>query len=82
MVSDLCDELDYENFIWLVVVLWFNWVDIKQLMQYLFVMIDLEKSYWVNLNMIGLDGWFQVKDLWIILSEWLVFRKDIVICCL
>jgi topoisomerase-4 subunit A len=47
-------------------------------MQHLFATTDLEKSYRVNLNMIGLDGRPQVKDLKRILTEWLTFRTDTV----
>ena len=78
MVSDLRDESDHENPTRLVVVPRSNRVDTEQLMQHLFATTDLEKSYRVNLNMIGLDGRPQVKDLRAILSEWLVFRKDTV----
>lgn len=82
MVDDLCDELDYENLICLVIVLCFNWVDMEQVMNYLFVIIDLEKSYCINFNMIGFDGCLVVKNLLEIFSEWLVFCCDIVCCCL
>ncbi|VAW98595.1 Topoisomerase IV subunit A, partial [hydrothermal vent metagenome] len=36
------------------------------------------RSYRVNMNIIGLDGRPQVKDLRSLLSEWLVFRTDTV----
>lgn len=78
MVSDLRDESDHENPTRLVITPRSNRVDLAQLMQHLFATTDLEKSYRVNINMIGLDGRPQVKDLKTILSEWLVFRKDIV----
>jgi topoisomerase-4 subunit A len=48
------------------------------MMQHLFATTDLEKSYRVNLNMIGLDGRPQVKNLKQILNEWLRFRSDTV----
>ena len=48
------------------------------MMQHLFATTDLEKSYRVNLNMIGLDGKPQVKNLKQILAEWLRFRQDTV----
>lgn len=47
-------------------------------MNYFFVIIDLEKSYRINFNMIGLDGRSAVKNLLEIFFEWLVFRRDIV----
>ncbi|WJG09995.1 DNA topoisomerase IV subunit A [Aliiglaciecola sp. LCG003] len=79
MVSDLRDESDHENPTRLVITPRSNRVDIEQLMQHLFATTDLEKSYRVNINMIGLDGRPKVKDLRTILTEWLVFRKDTVV---
>ncbi|MFT4937282.1 MAG: topoisomerase-4 subunit A [Paraglaciecola sp.] len=79
MVSDLRDESDHENPTRLLITPRSNRVDVEQLMQHLFATTDLEKSYRVNINMIGLDGRPQVKDLRMILSEWLVFRKDTVV---
>ncbi|UAA38564.1 DNA topoisomerase IV subunit A [Paraneptunicella aestuarii] len=78
MVSDLRDESDHENPTRLVITPRSNRVDTEQLMQHLFATTDLEKSYRVNLNMIGLDGRPQVKGLLTILNEWLAFRKDTV----
>ena len=78
MVSDLRDESDHENPTRLVITPRSNRVDVEQLMQHLFATTDLEKNFRVNLNMIGLDGRPQVKDLRTILTEWLVFRKDTV----
>jgi topoisomerase-4 subunit A len=79
MVSDLRDESDHENPTRLLITPRSNRVDIDQLMQHLFATTDLEKSYRVNINMIGLDGRPQVKDLRMILTEWLTFRKDVVV---
>ncbi|GGD61034.1 DNA topoisomerase IV subunit A [Lacimicrobium alkaliphilum] len=79
MVSDLRDESDHENPTRLVITPRSNRVDIEQLMQHLFATTDLEKNYRANLNMIGLDGRPQVKDLRTILSEWLVFRRETVV---
>jgi len=78
MVEDLRDESDHENPIRLVVVPRSSRVDSAEVMQHLFATTDLEKSYRVNLNMIGLDGRPQVKDLKKILTEWLTFRTDTV----
>lgn len=78
MVSDLRDESDHENPTRLIITPRSNRVDTAQLMQHLFATTDLEKNYRVNLNMIGLDGRPQVKDLRSILSEWLVYRKETV----
>jgi topoisomerase-4 subunit A len=79
MVSDLRDESDHENPTRLLITPRSNRVDIEQLMQHLFATTDLEKSYRVNINMIGLDGRPQVKDLRMILTEWLSFRKSTVV---
>ena len=76
MVVDLRDESDHENPIRIVVVPRSNRVDIEQLMQHLFATTDLEKSYRVNLNMIGLDNRPAVKNLRDILSEWLTYRRE------
>ena len=78
MVVDLRDESDHENPIRLVVVPRSNRVDVEQLMQHLFATTDLEKSYRVNLNMIGLDNKPAVKGLRDILAEWLEFRRETV----
>lgn len=78
MVVDLRDESDHENPTRLVVVPRSNRVDIEQLMQHLFASTDLEKSYRVNINMIGLDNRPAVKNLQVILSEWLEYRRETV----
>ena len=78
MVDDLRDESDHENPTRLVIVPRSNRVDMDQVMNHLFATTDLEKSYRINLNMIGLDGRPAVKNLLEILSEWLVFRRDTV----
>lgn len=78
MVVDLRDESDHENSTRLVIVPKSNRVDIDALMTHLFATTDLEKSYRVNMNVIGLDGLPQVKPLKNFLSEWLRFRIDVV----
>ncbi|BBD80490.1 DNA topoisomerase IV subunit A [Aerosticca soli] len=74
MIEDLRDESDHENPIRLVIVPRSGRIDVDGLMRHLFATTDLEKSFRVNLNMIGLDGRPQVKDLKRILTEWLSFR--------
>ena len=74
MVTDLRDESDHESPVRLVIVPRSNRVDIEQLMAHLFATTDLEKSYRVNLNVLGLDGRPKVKGLKQLLSEWLEFR--------
>lgn len=78
MVADLRDESDHENPVRLVIVPRSNRVDLDVLMNHLFATTDLEKSYRVNLNMLGLNGRPQVKGLSAILNEWLEFRLDTV----
>lgn len=78
LVEDLRDESDHEQPVRLIIVPRSNRVDIEQLMSHLFASTDLEKSYRVNLNMIGLNGRPQVKDLRQILSEWLHYRRQTV----
>ncbi len=78
MVSDLRDESDQDNPVRLVIEPRSNRVDIDMLMQHLFATSDLEKSYRVNLNMIGLDGGPQVFNLKALLQEWLDFRSHTV----
>ncbi|KDM92437.1 DNA topoisomerase IV subunit A [Photobacterium galatheae] len=78
LVEDLRDESDHENPTRIVIVPRSNRVDSEQLMEHLFASTDLEKSFRVNLNMLGLDGRPQVKGLVTILSEWLTFRRETV----
>lgn len=78
MVSDLRDESDHENPTRIVIVPRSNRIDVEQLMAHLFATTDLEKSYRVNLNILGLDQRPRVKNLVEVLSEWLVFRRDTV----
>ena len=75
MVTDLRDESDRENPTRLVLVPRSNRVDLEALMSHLFATTDLERSYRVNLNMIGTDGRPAVKGLRRILEEWLQFRR-------
>jgi len=78
MVADLRDESDHENPTRLVIVPRSNRIDLDQMMSHLFASTDLERTYRVNMNMIGIDGRPQVKSLDRILSEWLVFRTSTV----
>ncbi|MBC3211136.1 DNA topoisomerase IV subunit A [Serratia fonticola] len=78
MVEDLRDESDHENPTRLVIVPRSNRIDLEQVMNHLFATTDLERSYRINMNMIGLDNRPQVKGLVEILAEWLVFRRDTV----
>ena len=78
MVEDLRDESDHENPTRLVIVPRSNRVDTEELMAHLFATTELERSYRVNLNLIGLDGRPRVKNLKELLEEWLEFRIETV----
>lgn len=78
MVEDLRDESDHENPTRLVIIPRSNRVDVEELMNHLFATTDLEKTYRVNLNMIGLDGRPRVRNLREILTDWLEFRGNTV----
>jgi len=76
MIQDLRDESDHENPTRLVIVPRSNRVDTEAVMQHLFATTDLERTYRVNMNMIGANGRPQVKPLPQILSEWLQIRTE------
>ena len=78
MLSDLRDESDHRNPTRLVLVPRSNRVDCDRLMSHLFASTDLERSYRVNLNVIGLDQRPRVKNLVGILKEWLDYRQQVV----
>ncbi|MEQ5756695.1 MULTISPECIES: DNA topoisomerase IV subunit A [unclassified Providencia] len=78
MVEDLRDESNHENPTRLVIVPRSNRVDLEQVMTHLFATTDLERSYRVNLNMIGLDNRPAVKGLVEILNEWIAYRRQTV----
>jgi topoisomerase-4 subunit A len=78
MVADLRDESDHENPTRLVIVPRSNRIDIEALMAHLFASTDLEKNYRVNMNVIGIDGKPAVKNLAVILKEWLTYRRETV----
>jgi topoisomerase-4 subunit A len=78
MVADLRDESDHENPTRLIIEPRSNRVDKDALMLHLFASTDLERTYRVNMNVIGNDGNPKVKDLKSILKEWLDFRTETV----
>ncbi len=78
MVNDIRNESDHENPTRLVIVPKSAKVDKQALVNHLFATTDLERSYKVNLNMIGIDVYPKVKNLLTILSEWLEFRLETV----
>ena len=77
-LEDIRDESDHANPTRIVLIPRSNRVDAEQLMGHLFATTDLEKSFRVNMNVIGMDGRPQVKNLKQLLSEWLVFRQTTV----
>ena len=74
MIIDLRDESDHENPTRIVIVPRSNRVDQDALMAHLFATTDLEKNYRVNCNMIGINKRPQVKNIVMLLKEWLQFR--------
>ncbi len=78
MLDDLRDESDHENPTRLLLIPKNKRFDVEAVMSHLFVTTDLEKSYRVNMNMIGTDGRPRVKGLREILVEWLAFRTETV----
>ncbi len=78
LVADIRDESDGEDPVRLVISPRSNRVDRDELMLHLFAVTDLERTYKVNLNLIGLDRRPSVKGLLEILTEWLVYRQETV----
>ncbi|MBE9589852.1 DNA topoisomerase IV subunit A [Moraxella sp. K127] len=78
-VNDINDESDHENACRIVIEFKRGKVEIDKIMAHLFATTDLETSYRVNMNMIGLNGKPEVKNLKQILSEWLSSRRSVVL---
>ncbi len=78
MLEDLRDESDHENPVRLILIPRSNRTNLDELILHLCATTDLERSYRVNLNIIGLNGRPQVKDLRVILKEWLEYRTETV----
>ncbi|QGG79352.1 DNA topoisomerase IV subunit A [Litorivicinus lipolyticus] len=76
MLVDLRDESAHETPIRLVLVPRSNRVDLDAVMNHLFATTDLERSYRVNMNVIGLDGRPRVMSLRKILTDWLIWRRQ------
>lgn len=75
MIEDLRDESDHQHPTRLVIVARSNRSNLEQMMNHLFATTDLERSYRVNMNMIGLDNHPKIKGLVEILTEWLKYRR-------
>lgn len=78
MIDDIRDESDLQNPLRIMIKMRSKRVDADELIGHLFATTDLEKSYRINMNMIGLDGKPAVKNLHTILTEWLTFRRTTV----
>ena len=78
MIVDLRDESDEQNPTRLVLVPKSNRVDKEAVMNHLFATTDLQKNYRVNMNLIGLNGKPQTRDIKLVLKEWLSFRTKTV----
>jgi len=78
LVADLRDESDHENPTRLIIVPRSNRVDAEVLMNHLFATTDLERSYRVNMNVIGLNGKPDVLNLRDLLRQWLDYRIETV----
>jgi topoisomerase-4 subunit A len=78
LAENIRDESDHEFPTRIIITPRSNRVDLVQLMTHLFATTDLERSYRVNLNIIGLDGRPRVMGLKSLLEEWLQFRLDTV----
>lgn len=77
-LNDINDESDHENPCRIVLEFKKGKIDIDKVMNHLFAHTDLESSYRVNMNMIGINGKPEVKNLKTILSEWLTVRREVV----
>ncbi len=78
MVSDLRDESDHENPTRLVITPRSNRIDRQSLLAHLYATTDLERTYRVNMNIVGLDGRPKVRNLVELLREWLKYRTQVV----
>ncbi len=78
MLEELRDESDHIHPTRLVLLPRAQQTDLDQMMNHLFATTDLEKSYRINMNMIGLDQRPSIKGLHTILTEWLKYRRDTV----
>ncbi|MDX1997949.1 MAG: DNA topoisomerase IV subunit A, partial [Thermoanaerobaculia bacterium] len=77
-VEDLRDEGDHQHPTRIVIELRSNRVDVERLMSHLFATTDLEKTFRVNMNAVGLDGRPRLYTLRTLLAEWLAYRIDTV----
>jgi topoisomerase-4 subunit A len=79
MVSDIRDLSDQDEPTRLMIMPRSNRVDKEALISHLFATTDLEKSYKINMTVIGLNRKPQTLGLLEILGQWLKFRRQTVI---
>jgi topoisomerase-4 subunit A len=79
MVADIRDESDHEDPIRLRIIPRSNRVDKDALMSHLLATTELEKTYRLNLNVIGLNRRPQTLGLVELLRQWLEFRRQTVV---
>ena len=79
MVADIRDESDHEDPIRLRVIPRSNRVDKEALMSHLLATTELEKTFRLNMNVIGLNRRPQTLGLIDLLKQWLDFRKQTVV---
>jgi topoisomerase-4 subunit A len=79
MVADIRDESDHEDPIRLRIIPRSNRVDKEALMSHLLATTELEKTYRLNLNVIGLNRRPQTLGLVELLRQWLEFRRQTVV---
>ncbi len=78
MVADIRDEGDHDEPVRVVLTPRSNRVDCDELMLHLFATTDLERTYKINMNTIGLDRKPKVRGLRETLEQWLEYRKQTV----
>ena len=73
-IDSVRDESDQDNPVRIILKTKGKIHKANEIMSHLFFTTDLEKSYRVNMNMIGLDGKPQIKNLQGIILEWIEYR--------
>jgi topoisomerase-4 subunit A len=79
MISDIRDLSDQDEPTRLVITPRSNRVDKEALISHLFATTELEKSYKINMTVIGLNRKPQTLGLLAIITQWLQFREQTVI---
>ena len=75
-IDSILDASDQDNPVRVILKIKGRTHKTEDIMSHLFFTTDLEKSYRVNMNMIGLNGKPKVKNLKNTLLEWIDFRLD------